>query len=322
MKPFRDMQATALGSNNLKQEMREHGYVLIRGLLSVEDLRSLLAEIAEVLRSVGWLVAGSDLMERVADPAAACSGAAQQAICDIVFRLQSVHALPHHASLQSVMRLLVGDQLLIQPRPVPRLVFPNLEHSTIGAHQDHRAIAGDEESFIAWVPLHDCPPELGPLRILEGSHCFGLQPTVGKTGYIAPGTERGSDWVTGEVKAGDVLLFHSLTVHAGTPNRSDRLRVSLDFRFQSYERAVNPGTLVFAGIDAPSWNDIYAGWNSDRLKYYWTKLPLRLKPTLDGLAELARTHEDPDMRARYGRILERLQTQVREHWSESSAVSA
>jgi len=312
MKPFRDIPKNDLHLGSLKQEMDAHGYVMIRGLLSVEDLTPLLRDIGGALRNAGWLNSDSSPMERIANVAVACADGepAYKVIRDKVFSLQSFHALPHHTLLQKAMKLLVGEHLLIHPKPEIRLIFPNFEPGIVHAHQDHTSVAGDEESFTAWMPLHDCPLVHGPLRVLDGSHRFGLQPTAGQTGYILPGTERGGDWVGGDINAGDVLLFHSLTVHEAVPNRSSRFRISLDCRFQSYERAIDPGALVFTGSGKRSWESTYANWVSDELKYYWTKLPLRLKPSKSELAELARSCETPDMRARYVRILERLESQM------------
>jgi len=306
MKPLRQIQAGNLDSASLKQEMEAHGYVVIRGLLASEDLNSLLGDISEVLRDAGWLNPDSNPLERIGNVDAACAydDPGYKVVRDKVFGLQSFHALPHHRLLQTVMKLLVGEQLLIHPKSEARLIFPNFEPGIVHAHQDHTAVAGDEESFTAWITLHDCPVAQGPLRILDSSHRFGLQPTAGETGLIPQGTERGGDWVGGDINAGDVLLFHSLTVHEAAPNRSNRLRVSVDCRFQSYERAVNPATLVFTG--RRSWKSTYADWTSDELKYYWTKLPLHLKPSKLELAELAETAESPEIRARCARILERL----------------
>jgi ectoine hydroxylase-related dioxygenase (phytanoyl-CoA dioxygenase family) len=208
------------------------------------------------------------------------------------------------------MKLLVGPELLIHPKSAARLIFPNYERGIIHAHQDHTAVAGDAESFTAWIALHDCPLEQGPLRVLDGSHRFGLQPTAGQTGYIPQGTERGGDWAEGEIRAGDLLLFHSLTVHEAMPNRSDRLRISLDCRFQSYLRSVNPATLVFTGSGRRSWENTYADWPSEELKYYWTHMPLQLNPSRTELAQLAQTSESPAMRVRYARILERIESQM------------
>jgi ectoine hydroxylase-related dioxygenase (phytanoyl-CoA dioxygenase family) len=312
MKPFRTIDARDLDSADLKGEMEVRGYVLIRRLLSPNDLTPLLREVSEILRNAGWIDSDTDPLDRAANAGAACADgdSLYKNTYDQVFGLQSFHAMPHHPALQRVMKLLVGPQLLIHPKSAARLIFPNFERGIIHAHQDHTAVAGDAVSFTAWMPLHDCPPEQGPLKILEGSHRFGLQPTAGQTGYIEHGTEQGDGWVGGEINAGDVLLFHSLTVHEAGANRSSQLRISLDCRFQSYERAVNPGALVFAGSGRRSWEKTYTNWRSDELKYYWTRLPLNLEPSRPELRALAQTSESPEMRSRYTRILERIEAQM------------
>jgi len=312
MKPFREISSRAVHSVNIRREMDLHGYLLVRDLLSPQDLNPLLSDITVILRDSGWLSASTDPFERVANTAAACADGdpAYKVVRDKVFSLQSFHALPQHPLLQSVMKLFVGEKLLVHPKSEPRLIFPNFEPGVIHAHQDHTAIAGDEETFTAWIALHHCEPTQGPLRILDGSHRFGLQPTVEQTGYIPPGTERGEDWNEGEIKAGDVLFFHSLTVHEAAPNRSNRLRLSLDCRFQSYEKTVDPGALVFTGSGSRSWESTYSNWTEDELMYYWRKLPLRVKPSKLELAELAQTAATPQLRARYSRILERLESSI------------
>jgi hypothetical protein len=111
------------------------------------------------------------------------------------------------------------------------------------------------------------------------------------------------------LRAGDVLIFHSLTVHEALPNLSDQLRISLDCRFQNYRRAVNPGVLVFAGSGKRSWESIYAPWQWDDLKYYWKRFPLHFNPTQTELAVLAETSSTPEMCARYANILRLIQAQ-------------
>jgi ectoine hydroxylase-related dioxygenase (phytanoyl-CoA dioxygenase family) len=308
----RDVNGIALNSVDLRAEMDEHGYVMIRGLLPPRDLNPLLGDITAVLHQAGWLRSDRDPLDRIANPGAACceDDSAFKSVYDQVFCLPSFHVLPHHPVLQQVMKLLVGPHLLIHPKPVGRLIFPDFARAITPAHQDHTAVAGDEETFTAWLPLHDCPIDQGPLRVMDGSHRFGLQPTAGQTGCIPPGTERGGEWVGGEIYAGDLLLFSSLTVHEAAPNRSNRMRISLDCRFQSYQRAINPAALVFAGSGRRSWERTYANWPSGELKYYWTQLPLQLKPSKLELAELARTSESPNQRARYAGILEAIESRT------------
>jgi ectoine hydroxylase-related dioxygenase (phytanoyl-CoA dioxygenase family) len=313
VKPFREIKVSdvsALSATDLREEMDTQGYLMIRGLLSPMDLIPLLGDVTRILHQAAWLNSDRDPCDRLANMAFACfeDDAPFKVVYDRVFCLPSFHALPHHPVLQLVMKLLVGPHLLIHPKSVGRLIFPNFDRAITHAHQDHTAVASDEETFTAWLPLHDCPLEQGPLRILDGSHKFGLQPTDGETGCIPPGTEQGCDWVGGEIRAGDLLLFNSLTVHEAEPNRSDRMRISLDCRFQSYQRPINPAALVFAGSGKRSWPGTYANWLSDELKYYWAKLPLQLKPSTMELAELARSSELPDHRARYARILDAIES--------------
>jgi ectoine hydroxylase-related dioxygenase (phytanoyl-CoA dioxygenase family) len=311
LKPFRHIPRGNIDSLTLRQEVEEYGYALIRGLLPTNEIQRLLGEITAILKVAGWIDAGVNAIDRLAVQAAACADGdpTYKEVNQLVFSLESFHRFPHQPRLQDVMKLLAGQELFIHPRSAARLIFSNFDRAIIHAHQDHTAVAGDSESFTAWIPLHDCPLEMGPLRILEGSHRFGLQPTEGATGYITPGTERGDGWVGGELNAGDVLIFHSLTVHEALPNLSDRLRISLDCRFQNYRRPVNPGTLVFAGPGKRTWESIYANWQRDDLKYYWKRLPLHFKPTKSELAVLAVTASTPEMCTRYANILRMLQAQ-------------
>jgi ectoine hydroxylase-related dioxygenase (phytanoyl-CoA dioxygenase family) len=161
------------------------------------------------------------------------------------------------------------------------------------------------------MPLHDCPPESGPLQILEGSHRFGLKDADPATGCISMATALGGEWFGGPINAGDVLIFNSLTVHAASPNFSSQLRISLDCRFQDYERALDPATLVFPGKSGgKSWEKTYANWRSDDLKYFWKRIPLQFKPSKSELEQLAQTADSPLMRSRFARILSQLESQL------------
>ena len=170
-------------------------------------------------------------------------------------------------------------------------------------------MGGDPECFTAWIPFHDCPVEVGPLQVLEGSHRFGFQQHEDEDLHVPEIREdkaAGGEWVGGQINAGDVLIFHSLTVHAASKNRSKQLRISLDCRFQDYSREINPANLAFAGESGKSWEKTYASWQSNELKFYWKNLPLHLKPSKSELEQLAMSTNDNVVRARYSRILSQL----------------
>jgi len=177
MKPFHEVQASNLGSCSVKDEIDSRGYLLIRGLLPQHTLNQVLGDITRILYSAGWLVRDDDPLERMADISSACGDPDPtfRRIYEAVFNLESFQALPHDPVLKQVMRELVGEKILIHPKPICRLIFPRCERLLNYAHQDFRFIDGDPECFTAWIPLHDCPSRMGPLQILEGSHRFGIK---------------------------------------------------------------------------------------------------------------------------------------------------
>jgi Phytanoyl-CoA dioxygenase (PhyH) len=311
MKPFCEIEAGDLTPRRLRSAIRQNGYFLVRRLLPHEAVDSLLAEVAQILFDAGWLLPGHNPSERIANTGAACGDPdpAFKRIYQEVFNLAAFHSLPHHPALRRAMTMLVGERLLIHPKPIGRLIFPNCDRLTVHAHQDYRFMGGDPECYTVWIPLHDCPVELGPLRVMEGSHRFGFQRHEDENLHVpeipVSGAE-GGEWIGGEINAGDVLIFHSLTVHAAAPNLSKRLRISLDCRFQDYRRELNPSNLAFAGESGKSWDKTYSHWPVDNLKYYWKQMPLNLKPSKSDLEVLAATAESPAQRARYKRILSQL----------------
>jgi ectoine hydroxylase-related dioxygenase (phytanoyl-CoA dioxygenase family) len=311
MKAFHEIQAHDLTPHSLRDAIDSRSYALIRGVLPQDDLSQLLGDITQIMADARWLLPGHDPLERIADVGAACGDpdpAFKRAYQEI-FNLEAFHALPHHPALRQVMTMLVGEHLLIHPKPIGRLIFPNCERLTVHAHQDYRFMGGDPECFTVWIPLHDCPAAVGPLQILEGSHHFGYQNHVDANLHvpeIPQGTAVGYDWVGGRINAGDVLIFHGLTVHAASPNRSNRIRISLDCRFQDYRRAFNPANLVFGGESGKSWEKTYARWRCDDLKYYWRRIPLLLKPSKSELEQLSKIADSPYMQSKYARILSQL----------------
>jgi hypothetical protein len=311
MKPFREIPMNDLDPHSMQEEVDSRGYALIRGVLPPADVRNVLSDIANSLSAAGWLLPGHDPIERMADISATCGDPdpSFKQTYQEVFSLESFHALPHHPALKHVMSMLVGKQILIHPKPIGRLIFPKCENLTVHAHQDYRFMSGDSECFTVWIPLHDCPTDLGPLQILESSHRLGVIDHEDENllvPEITAGVMTEGEWVGGPINAGDVLIFHSLTVHAASPNRSNQLRISLDCRFQDSRRAINPGNLAFAGESGKSWEKTYSNWRSNDLKYYWKGMPLNFEPSLYEIEQLSRTADSPSKRARYARILSQL----------------
>ena len=311
MKGFVDVQSDSISPSILKETLELRGYALIRGLIPRSDVEVVLAEVTDVLFRAGWLRSGSSPSDLIPAEGAAYGDPDPifKRTYQEVFNLELFHALPHHPAMKKAMEMIAGDQVLVHPKPIGRLIFPGCERLVTHAHQDYEFMGGDPEFYTAWIPLHDCPIEAGSLRILEGSHRYGIQDHERENLHVPEiplDVVAGDEWVEGRVNAGDVLIFHSLTVHAAAPNISGRMRISLDCRFQDSRRTLHPSNLVFAGESGKSWEKTYAGWQSDSLQYYWRKLPLALKPTREDLEQLAISVEDPALRARYARMASQL----------------
>ena len=92
-------------------------------------------------------------------------------------------------------------------------------------------MGGRPNAWTAWIPLAECPRELGGLAVMRGSHRRGPLPHAGDHCTRVP---EGQPWACADYEPGDVLLVHCHTLHRALPNRdpAGRLRLSADFRFR------------------------------------------------------------------------------------------
>ena len=311
MKPFRTICARDLDSVPLKSEMETYGYVFIRDIIPKADLEQLLGNMVGIALDEGWVIEGAGPSDRTVNPAMACfePDPKYKRVANRAFRLERLHALLHHPVLIDVMKRLVGPRLLVHPKPIARMIFPNHEPALFHEHQDHSGIAGSPECYTAWMPLHDCSQGQGTLEIMEASHLLGLLCT---DGYVKPELVQGGDWAGERINAGDVVIFHSLTVHRSTLSTSNQLRCSVDYRFQSYDEAVAPLEIIFPNQakGGRTWESTYADWKHDDLKYYWRDLPLRLKPSVAELAAQAENADSPEKRLRYATLVEMIEREI------------
>jgi ectoine hydroxylase-related dioxygenase (phytanoyl-CoA dioxygenase family) len=315
VKTFRTILARDLDAVSLRNELETYGYIFIRDLMPKEDLELLRDEMLGIAADEGWFIEGSAPQDRLVNPAMTCCDPepAYKRAANQAFSLERLHALTHHPLLTQVMERIVGPHLLIHPKPIARMIFPGYERALLHAHQDNSGIGGSSEMYTAWMPLHDCMQGQGTLAIKESSHRFGLQSAVSEgAGYITPEEAQGGDWVGDQINAGDVAIFHSLTVHTSTLSTSNQLRLSVDCRFQSYDEAISPLEIVFPNQakGGRTWEDTYSGWKREDLKYYWREWPLRLKPSLAELAALAEKADSPEKQFRYAKMMELIKREI------------
>ena len=284
MRPFLDSTDAAADCPELLRRMQRDGYLFIRGLLPRADIEALRLELLGIANEEAWLERDTRVEDGIANPAAfAVEPQDQYRKC--YFRMycrESFHTLPHHPNLTTLFNRMLADEILMHPRIIGRVIFPrgdDTDDFTTPAHQDFPHVQGTPDTFSAWFPLSDCPKNLGSLMVAEGTHVHGVydfRPAFGAGGLEVVDPLDGR-WVGGDFEAGDVLIFHSLTVHKALPNLTDRLRISMDCRYQRLSDPVNRDSLELDGSPL-SWEKIYADWKSAEHQYYWRKRNLKIAP--------------------------------------------
>jgi hypothetical protein len=115
-------------------------------------------------------------------------------------------------------------------------------------HQDSGYVVGnggppDHAPYLTcWCPLDDATEENGTVRLIPGSHKGGILPhdrQPGSNDLVGASAE--TEGVLVEAKAGDVVAFSSLTLHATGANRSDRPRRVYLAQYTP-EAMLDPGT--------------------------------------------------------------------------------
>ena len=280
MKPFLDSTGLLDGAG-LYRRIERDGYLFIRNLLPSGDLESLRTEWLLKLEEAGWIQKGFSAAKGIADPRTFCVEP-QDAYMDVlheVYQLRSFHALQQHPQLLRLLEHMLGGAVIPHPRLIGRVIFPQREEYTTPPHQDFINIQGTQETYTAWIPLSSLTAEMGGLQIAAGSHLGGIydfRPALGAGGLAV--TESLEDaWVNSPIEQGDVIIFHSMVVHKGLPNRGNRLRLSIDGRYQRVSDPITADSLK-PHDRRHSWEAIYADWPAaDPLKYYWRQWDLRIE---------------------------------------------
>lgn len=265
--------------------MAEDGYVLLRGLIPPERILRVRRELLAICRDAGWLDdADGDGVVRL-EARCASPDPEYYAVYRPAISLQSFNELAHDPAILDVMEILLEadeDDVLVRPAKLARLVFPQEgEFGATPPHQDFPHEQGTANAYTCWVPFGDCSRRMGSLALWPGSHRHGIYdhgfvPGIGGLGIHVERLE--PVWLASDIAAGDVLVFHAMTVHAALPNRTpNRLRLSGDYRYQRVDEPVPEHALSPSGAGL-TWDQVYEGWTDDTYQHYWRERPLEAAP--------------------------------------------
>ena len=266
----------------LSERAHADGYLWLRNVLPQADVHITAADLAKVMARAGWIerdkplaIAAANLGKRCVEP--------QPDFMDVFYAqlaLKSVHALKAHPVLQEVFDQLFSEPALCVPQSVMRLAFPAMQAYATPAHQDYVHFEGSTKNWAVWIPFTPIKPQTGGLAIAAGSHLHGpydICPSLG-AGQMTIDTDLTRlDWRWSPMQPGDVLIHNCLTVHRGLANEANSMRVSMDARYQPVSAPIGEKYLGMSH-QMRDWDDLYAGWTGDELKYYWRHLDLDIVP--------------------------------------------
>lgn len=218
----------------LERFYHENGYILLRAVFdpaSVEQARDAMLDVAATLG-----------MTRPGDATGQWTGTPLPGNMEESELYAGIaRKLIEHPANLAVLEKVLGEPACAVPIVQYRTYPPNGPITVV--HQDGFYSPGIQDYKPVWVPLTPCTRDMGGLAIAVGQNKRGYFHNVGKPSpYPFPRDAVPDDsWATTDYHPGDVLIVHPYTPHCGTPNTSDRLRITFDSRVQS---AANPSAVA------------------------------------------------------------------------------
>lgn len=228
----------------------DDGYLLLEDVLTTGELQPLIDDIVEGIdRKARKAVSDGRLSDpfkdapfdrRLASLRDAMDDASEieKAVTGKRLKTAGMFAVITNPALLDVVESVIGPEILAHPQFNCQAKMPNEARSQIPWHQDLGFLHPEAEATFMvnfWIPLVDVCVENGCLEVIPGSHRAGFKPHGEVEGYPNAGIREG--WVPdGEpvacpVPKGGVVVFQHKTAHRSFPNRTDRIRWSLDIRY-------------------------------------------------------------------------------------------
>ncbi|MGL5809850.1 MAG: phytanoyl-CoA dioxygenase family protein [Nocardioides sp.] len=253
----------SLDAEALRAELVKQGYLYFPGLLA-DRVGDAARDIADVLMNCG--VAADVQLIATAECPDHFDRTCIERIYPGLQRQESCHALGSDHRLVGIASMILGHEVFNHPSRVIRLGFPNKDAAfSTKPHQDYSINSSEPDVLTTWISLNGAHEHMRGLQLVPGSHLAGprqVDPEAGgrRALYLL---NDGLEWATAGYEPGDVVLFHAWTVHCGGGNTSNRIRVSLDFRYQSTSAPIPEFLVQPHGYPrTPGWPELTRGWKS------------------------------------------------------------
>ncbi|MDP9025935.1 MAG: phytanoyl-CoA dioxygenase family protein [Actinomycetota bacterium] len=232
----------------LWSRIRRHGYLYLSGHLDPAVVNDFREYYFAKLAPTGLLEPGTAATAGIGSESEIDRALMREILFDDIVPGPRYAALTSHPEIREWFSWFFDEDVHLHKRKIIRHIRPG--EAGIGtATQAHYDLVylreGSDRVLSMWIPLGDCPREMGGLAYLEGSHHWaladerdrGLRPPARSMTADLPGLadEHNSRWLLADYRAGDVVVHSAYMVHASTDNVDSerRIRLSTDIRYQS-----------------------------------------------------------------------------------------
>jgi len=241
---LRDANEFLTDRTALRKRMEEDGYLLIRGLHDREAVAAARHEILEKLHERGMLAPDHPIQEGFYNPGYQEPVSTSAMANRELIRSGAFQAVVAGTPVLEFFASFLGG-------PARSFDFHWLRTVGTGAESSIHYDAvfmnrGTRQLYSCWSPLGDLSLEMGPLVLCLGSHRFEeVKESYGRAdvdrdliaGHFSEDPVEivdkfGGCWATTNFEMGDVVIFGMHTMHASLPNLSEKLRISVDSRYQ------------------------------------------------------------------------------------------
>lgn len=250
----------------LRTRYHEQGYLWLKGVLKRDHVLAFRQRFFEAMQDTGLLAPGTQPVDGIY-----AGGVEKQGKTNTyeIVRWAAYEAFCLSEPIWQFYEAFLGGPVYLHKRKIIRLSKPGQARCT-GAHYDLTYLRGGTDNLCtSWIPIGDCPVEMGGLIYLEGSDSFGrnqeaefsrlnahLPPEERISAYNENMTRSGwltedlpaladklnTRWLIANYEAGDMVVHSPYMIHASTQNIAPdkRMRLSTDIRYQLVSDKIDP----------------------------------------------------------------------------------
>ncbi|WP_414566343.1 MULTISPECIES: phytanoyl-CoA dioxygenase family protein [unclassified Anabaena] len=246
-----DPTALAKSDKQAKELFGEFGCFLAKGLFTDEELNSVRCDIRHLIK-LKMQQLGLHKESTADEFTEFDAGFEQLSQLEYMHRhvishaarlLISIHQINVNPKLVSLSKKLMSTNTLMANMLFDiRVDRPYEDEHLFPWHQDYPVIQDSEDAVVYWIPLRNVEEQDGCLQIAPGSHKLGVLPRRARSKNEPPSVDI-VDWsilspfphLRVPMQVGDVLVFHTLMLHASGANRSDHIRWTLQIRHGNFD---------------------------------------------------------------------------------------